>query len=388
MRLFSLFLVSVYLLPAWVAGQVHIQGRVLDNANGQPLTGASVYINHSTIGTITQPDGSFALSGLEAGSYELVVSFVGYERIIYDVTVQSRDLRFVFRMEPKVAQLRDILVVSPSMRKQWLEIFRRQFLGTTAAAESSVILNEEDVFFARSGDDKVISAFADVPLVIENKALGYRIIFELLTFNYNMVTDKCSFFGYNHYEELMEEGVKSSRYDIPRQDTYRGSTMHFFHALKNNRLGQEGFSIRTILPATDGRKAKKNTPAENTADTDGAFVAGKAFPASRKTILFLDTAQQQHFLTWKGALEVTYNPPSDPAMYGLVQSGDPEIGSTRGSVSYIFIDADPVYIFDDGMPEDPRSIRFGGIWSSERVANMLPMNYRPNNKSLFDKKRL
>jgi hypothetical protein len=104
MRIFRLFLVSICFLPTWVAGQVQVQGRVLDNANGQPLTGASVYINHSTIGTITQPDGSFALSGLAAGSYELVVSFVGYERIIYDLTVQSKDLRIVFRMDPKVAQ--------------------------------------------------------------------------------------------------------------------------------------------------------------------------------------------------------------------------------------------------------------------------------------------
>jgi hypothetical protein len=388
MRRFNLILVSVFILPTWIFGQVHIEGRVLDNANGQPLTGASVYINHSTIGTTTQPDGSFALSGLDAGSYELVVSYVGYERIIYNVTVQSKDLRFVFRMDPKVAQLRDIIVVSPSTRKQWLEIFRREFLGTTVAAESSVILNEEDVFFARSGDDKVISAFADVPLVIENKALGYRIIFELLTFNYNTVTDKCSFFGYNHYEELMDEGVKSSRYDIPRQETYRGGTMHFFHALKNNRLGQEGFSMRMILPASDGRKAKKNDPAETAVDPDMVFVAGRAYPANRKAIMFMDSARQQYFLTWKGALEVTYQAPSEATTYGLVQSGDPQIGTTRGTQSYIFIDSDPVYIFDDGLPEDPRSIRFGGTWSRERVANMLPQDYRPNKKSLLDKKRL
>jgi hypothetical protein len=57
-------------------------------------------------------------------------------------------------------------------------------------------------------------------------------------------------------------------------------------------------------------------------------------------------------------------------------------------VSYIFIDADPVYIVDDGMPEDPRAIRFGGSWSRERLANMLPLDYRPSGKLLFDKKCL
>lgn len=209
-------------------------------------------------------------------------------------------------------------MISPALRKQWLEIFRREFLGNTAAAEASVIQNEDDIFFAKSGDDKVITAFSDVPLIIDNKELGYRIFFELLTFNYNTVTDKCSFFGYNHYEELMVEGVKSSRFDIPRRETYRGSTMHFSHAMKGNRLGQEGFSIRTILPASDGRRTDKEATAQPAADAVGTFIAGRASPASRKTILFTDSARQQSFLTWKDALEVTYNPPSDPAMYGLV----------------------------------------------------------------------
>lgn len=366
--------------------QFRVEGRVLDNANGQPLAGASVYINHTTVGTTTGADGSFVLHGIDAGFYELVVSYVGYERILYEMSLKSKDLRVSFRMDTRVAQMRDILVVSPSTRKQWLDIFRQQFLGTTAAAESTRILNEEDIFFAKTGNENVISAFADVPLVIENRALGYRVYFELLTFEYNRSTTKCSFFGYNHFEQLLEEGVKAGRYEIPREDVYKGSTMHFFHALRANRLREEGFSIRTVLPASEGRRSAKSQAEEGVGASD-VFVAGQSYPASRKNILFTDTTVQQDYLLWKGALEVTHQASTD-ANYGLIQSGDADLGTRSGMVSYIFIDTPPVYILDDGMPMDPRSIRFGGHWSMERVANMLPQDYRPDRKSLFNKKRL
>jgi hypothetical protein len=387
MRYFTLISLFILLQTTELTAQVNIEGRVLDNATNQQLSGASVYINQSSIGAITRPDGSFRLSGLDAGSYELVVSYVGYERIIYDITVESKDLRFVFRMEPKVAQLRNVLIVSTAIRQRWLEIFRREFLGTSPAAEASLILNEEDIFFARSDDEKLISAFADVPLVVENKALGYRIFFDLLTFEYNTTSDKCSFFGYNHYEDLFEEEERSRKYDIPRLESYRGSTMHFFHALKKNKLSQEGFSIRIIQHASETRKAKKLNPASTTVDTDEVFVAGKTIPAKQKNILFIDTVRQQFYLTWNGALEITYKASTESATYGLVQPGDPQIGNRVGKIAYIFIDKDPVYILDDGMPEDPRSIRFGGTWIRERLANMLPQDYRPYKKSVLDKKR-
>src|SRR5512135_1419671 len=97
------------LLPAMTHAQGRIEGRVLDNATGQPLAGASVYLNNTTIGTTTRSDGSYSLPRINAGKYDLVVSYVGYEAILYELEIKSNDLRLVFRMDAKLAQMRDIL---------------------------------------------------------------------------------------------------------------------------------------------------------------------------------------------------------------------------------------------------------------------------------------
>ena len=48
------------------------------NENQEPLTGSTIYLNEVKQGEIASFDGSFTFNGLCAGSYTLVVRFVGY----------------------------------------------------------------------------------------------------------------------------------------------------------------------------------------------------------------------------------------------------------------------------------------------------------------------
>ena len=64
-----------------------ISGRVV-SADDHPLPGASVVLEGTTYGTATRDDGSFALRGIEPGSYTLTVSFVGYATTSESVTVE------------------------------------------------------------------------------------------------------------------------------------------------------------------------------------------------------------------------------------------------------------------------------------------------------------
>src|SRR5690349_15002181 len=54
-----------------------IDGIVLDKS-GQPLVGASVFCQNTTVGTLSKSDGSFPLR-LANGGYDLVISYTGYE---------------------------------------------------------------------------------------------------------------------------------------------------------------------------------------------------------------------------------------------------------------------------------------------------------------------
>src|SRR3984957_21345264 len=54
-----------------------VDGKVVDTA-GQPLGGASVFCQNTTIGTLSKNDGSFHLR-LANGGYDLIVFFSGYQ---------------------------------------------------------------------------------------------------------------------------------------------------------------------------------------------------------------------------------------------------------------------------------------------------------------------
>ena len=57
-----------------------LQGTILDGElPGSPLPFADVFIKGTTKGTTTDFDGNYSISGIDVGTYSIVISFVGYE---------------------------------------------------------------------------------------------------------------------------------------------------------------------------------------------------------------------------------------------------------------------------------------------------------------------
>jgi len=55
-----------------------ITGQVLDRNTRQPLIGAQVYLDGTTLGSLTQESGRYLISGVPTGTYTLVVQLIGY----------------------------------------------------------------------------------------------------------------------------------------------------------------------------------------------------------------------------------------------------------------------------------------------------------------------
>src|SRR6218665_97169 len=64
-------------LPHFVFSQ-EIRGTVVDVVSGSPIHGATVYINNSTLGSLTDEQGHFVLSGNIIFPADLVVAAVSY----------------------------------------------------------------------------------------------------------------------------------------------------------------------------------------------------------------------------------------------------------------------------------------------------------------------
>jgi hypothetical protein len=82
-----------------------LAGRVLDQESGAPIEGAVVYIAGSSVGVSTPADGSFRITGLPPGTYDLTASRVGYDRWTSPVTLSdSASADVVIRLVPRAVQ--------------------------------------------------------------------------------------------------------------------------------------------------------------------------------------------------------------------------------------------------------------------------------------------
>ncbi len=87
MKKYSLLFFALILSVGTMMAQRTVTGSIVDNT-GEALIGANVLAKGTTVGTITDIDGTFSLDVPE-GSNTLVISFTGYETQEFDITSTS-----------------------------------------------------------------------------------------------------------------------------------------------------------------------------------------------------------------------------------------------------------------------------------------------------------
>jgi len=91
-----------------------ISGIIKDTETGEALIGVNVYIQNQNIGTSSDFDGYFSILNIHPGTYQIVVSMVGYRKIIFNnVNVTSgKTTSLNFNMEPASLELAGEVVVT------------------------------------------------------------------------------------------------------------------------------------------------------------------------------------------------------------------------------------------------------------------------------------
>ena len=73
--------------------QTTVSGRVVDQDSGEPLVGASVVIQGTATGAVTDIDGNFVVRNIPSGSTVLLVNFIGYGQQKIDISGQSGEIK-------------------------------------------------------------------------------------------------------------------------------------------------------------------------------------------------------------------------------------------------------------------------------------------------------
>lgn len=80
----KLLALALFLTTATIFAQGTLTGTVMDSEMNAPLPGATVMIVGTNNGTTTDFDGKFSLN-VEAASGTVQISFIGFEKEIYEV---------------------------------------------------------------------------------------------------------------------------------------------------------------------------------------------------------------------------------------------------------------------------------------------------------------
>ena len=96
-----------------------IKGQVLDALNNDPISFANVLIMGTDMGTTSDIDGKYELTGIEPGLYDIRISFVGYnEQTIYEIQVNNTQPAIIdVKMEQTASDLEEVVVRASPFRK-------------------------------------------------------------------------------------------------------------------------------------------------------------------------------------------------------------------------------------------------------------------------------
>lgn len=354
--------------PAWCLAQTNIgyavTGVVRDAISNETLPFASVFFSGTTFGTTSDRDGNFTLRADKSGTYDLVISFTGFGTFFRQVDLNKpQELRLEVALSPEVKNLGAVIVTAKKDEK-WAEnlaVFKRTFLGTSRFAKSCKILNEEVLNFYYEPKKKIFQAYADEPLIIENKALGYKIKYLLEDFSISYRTNYSIFYGFLSFEDMNKEGKSKKKWVKKRVEAYNGSSTHFFKALYEGTIDEEGFEVNRAKDIKGGGRAIDLTPVR------------------MSQLVKTRPNDPTKTLSFEYYLYVVYENEKESLEYKSYQGvfGSKAIG--REQLSWIFMPEGIVEVAfeSSGYLINPLGIVTNGYWGFEKLGDMLPTDYEP-----------
>jgi hypothetical protein len=358
-----LLLILVSSLSAQTPQQYSLSGLVQDAESGHPLANANVFLASTMKGGVTDSTGRFVINNVPAGTFELVVSRVGYEVAKREIDVSGElVLTPAFKLRPIVLSSGEVEVTAPYPKK-WkshLERFTDLLLSTTTNSAKTKILNPQILEFREQGDDFL--ATAGEPLLIENAALGYKI--SLILEEFIASSEKLQYRGSMQFAELTPSfGKEAEQWLKNRLRAYQGSLRHFLATVSdttssfNIRLQREGFEI-----------FKFKFPWERETQRAAETVAADQF-------LSRDKKSGALYLDFHEYLGVRYIHEREERSFLRYHDLSRE---AQVQESWIALERGAVKLDPQGRYFNDLAITKFGYWAWERVPDMLPYEYEPD----------
>ncbi|HEX8332686.1 MAG TPA: hypothetical protein VF622_08685, partial [Segetibacter sp.] len=280
---------------------------------------------------------------------------------------------------------------------KWGKTFIEHFLGKSANAEKCELLNPQSLIFRHNKKTGVLEVSAREQLKIRNNALGYTINYQLERFEYNFPKGMVIYLGYAHFDDFGSAGRRTEHWKKVRRLAYEGSVTHFMQSFHDNKVVQNGFSMRQLI-----RLNKRDTSTRpiynrirngdfSDIDTSKFFIQfsrrGGIFSdsfiniigkkqLSADSIRFKDPSTNHTLMFFKADVQVIYRKEKEGSdflkSHALLRKPGPQT-----SIFY-FRGNTPIVVMQNGMYFQPLDIMAEGYWAFEKLAELLPSDYGIN----------
>lgn len=382
-----------------LAQQKHfLLSGIIKDAQDKPIPGAGVYISGYQIATASNDKGEFTLS-LAPGNYDLIIKMIGFITYHQSIKINQQPVNIQVQLKDDQIALNEVVVKPDFYRDQHIELFKKFFLGATPNAERCKIKNPEVLFVHFDKEDQLLNVSCNDFLIIENKALGYRIKYLITNFSYNLKSGLTYYEGYPIYEDLPGTAGQKRRWAEKRLIAYQGSPQHFFNSLYHHSSRSEGFVIQKIVHEANPLRPREeliqdklkffesltNGQVKNFRDSLRFWKEQENLP---KTIKYLDRNevdpdtlvhnynQEVKYINFTQDLYITYTfEQVDDNYRQQVRLSNPANGDYETSEIEMVIR--PIYFYANGSVYNPRSMIYYDYWAWEKLADTVPMDYVP-----------
>lgn len=367
-----------------------IKGYVVDNITKEPIPGVNVFIANTSVGDATDVNGFFHFRWSRSGSYELVLSHISYKGLVLSRNSSDSYEDLVIELAEKVDKLNEVVITASN--KEWkkrVEIFKKEFIGTSFNSSRCKILNPEVLNFHYDKELDLLRAYSDELITVKNDALGYIVDHLLIDFTYQ--NGKVKYSSKAKFEELEHPNrIKERKWKKARNNAYLGSLNHFLQTLIKGDLKEEGYRIYISDSLTDSRIKSK------------AFSKKEGYQIVISDSLAIDRRERKAFskelsekygstytLAFENYLEVVYKDIESRRylQYIAKQSSNYTHNPTLEEENFTFKrettlleinSPDGFVLIENGMLTDPAAIVQHGYWGWKRNGDLLPINYTPD----------
>ncbi|GLB52912.1 collagen-binding protein [Neptunitalea chrysea] len=184
----NIFLVVLSFFSVLVYSQENfaISGTITDANNGETVYGASVYLEGTTYGVTTNTYGFYSLTA-PAGTYNVVISYIGYEMVSKEINL-TQDMKLSFEITEESMALDEVVVTAEETEATDIRTPQMSVatLKTETIKKIPVVLGEVDIIKSiqllpgvsnggeGSGGFNVRGGAADQNLVLLDEAIIYN----------------------------------------------------------------------------------------------------------------------------------------------------------------------------------------------------------------------